>query len=365
MSELRVAIYIHRLIANASGIQRYAVELANGLHEAGHDASLVTGADDGDDADSIAALQVLGGNTRRRHLLWTLARRPRFEHVAGDFDVVHMSSPAITVPTKRPLVATIHDLMPLEQPEWYPPRQRWMFGRALHYAVDHATALITPSEFVRQGVIDRFGVEPARITAVPEGVARSLTLSARPAAAGSAEDRPFVLAIGALIPRKNLDVLIDAIAALPPGPGTPRLLIVGDGQERERLQSRIDTLADPDGVRLLGRVEDDELGPLLSGALGLVHPALVEGFGLTTIEAMSAGVPVIASATGALPEVVGDAGVLLAPDDVAGWAQAITRLVSDREWREALRERGLVTAAGYTWQKAAAATSDIYQRVAR
>lgn len=363
MSDLRIAIYIHRLIANASGIQRYSVELANGLHEAGHDATLVTGADDGDDAESIAALRVLGGNTRRRHLMWTAVHGPSFDRVAGKFDVVHMSSPAIVVPTKRPLVATIHDLMPLDQPEWYPPRQRWMFGRALRYAVDHAAALITPSEFVRKQVIDQLGVEPARVTAVKEGVAPSLRATG-PATATSG-DRPYVIAIGALIPRKNLDVLIDAVAELPPGAATPRLLIVGDGQERDRLQTRIDALPDPDGVRLLGRVEDDALGPLLRGAIGLVHPALVEGFGLTTIEAMSAGVPVVAAATGALPEVVGEAGVLLAPDDVAGWARAISKLASDEAWRGELRERGLEMAAGYTWQNAAAATYEIYAQVAR
>lgn len=361
MSGLRAAIYIHRLIANASGIQRYAVELAAGLRDIGRDAVLVAGGSDGGDT-SAPGMHVLGGHTRRRHVLWTGLRRPYFETVAGGFDVVHMSSPAVPVPTRRPLVATVHDLLPLEEPQWYRASERIPFMRALNYAVDHAAALITPSEYVRRAVIGTLGVEPDRVTAVPEGVARPFTRRQQPAGAGAATE-PYVLAIGALIPRKNLDVLIDAAGQLAPGPDTPRLLIVGDGPDRDRLRARVDALVVPDRVRLLGRVDDDTLGELMSGALGLVHPALVEGFGLTTIEAMSAGLPVIAAATGALPEVVGGAGLLLAPDDPTAWAAAITRLGADPVWRASLSKRGFETAAGFTWQRTAALTYDIYEQI--
>ncbi|HVY10664.1 MAG TPA: glycosyltransferase family 1 protein [Mycobacteriales bacterium] len=357
MSEPNAAIYIHRLIADPSGIQRYTVELANALHALGHPTTLVTGADEGTGSDVTADLRVLSGPPRRRHFAWTALRRPSFDRVVGGFDVVHMSSPAMTVPTKRPLVVTVHDLFPLEHPDWYDRVSRWGFLRGLDYAVDHASAFITPSDYVRGLVVDTLGVDAHRVTVIPEGVSGSLAVPAvRPEGAG----RPYVVAVGALIARKNLDLLIDAMAQLPPGPATPQVRIVGDGPDRARLQARAAELADPDAVRLLGRVDDEELGRLFGGAIGLVHPALVEGFGLTTIEAMAAGLPVIASSSGALPEVVADAGVLVPPDDVAGWAASLSRLASDPDWREVLRRKGRERAAAYTWPKAAEATVAVY-----
>jgi glycosyltransferase involved in cell wall biosynthesis len=116
---------------------------------------------------------------------------------------------------------------------------------------------------------------------------------------------------------------------------------------------------------LLGRVSDDVLAGLLAGALGLVHPALFEGFGLTIVEAMRAEVPVLASTAGSLPEVVGDAGVLLDPLDSDAWAAAIQRLASDEDWRGELVARGRDRAADFTWERAARLTAEVYEAATR
>ena len=359
-----MSTFVAKLGARPTGIQRYTVELANALHAAGRPATLVTGADEGEDA-GVADLQVLAGSARRRHLSWSALRRPLFEHVAGGYGVVHMSSPAFAVPTRLPLVVTIHDLIPITSPDAYEPGPRWAFRQGVKYAVDHAARFIVPSEFTRREVLDTLDVAADRIAVVPEGVPAVLSRTAGSGAVAAAlpTDRPYFVAIGGLIPRKNLDVAIQAIAQL--GPAGPRLFVIGDGPERSRLQARIDGLPDPQSVRLLGHLADQDLAAVLRGASGLLHPALSEGFGLTTIEAMAAGVPVVAAATGSLPEVVGDAGVLLPPTDVDQWAAAITRLTQDPSWREALRAQGVARAATFTWTKAAEATAAIYAAIAR
>lgn len=367
-SSPRIAMYIHRLIANPTGIQRYAVELASALSDINPGVTLVTGSVDTTDPGVRAALIDLGGPTRWRHLAWTALNWPRLERSVDPLDLVHMSSPAFPVPTKLPLVVTVHDLLPFESPEWYSAKERWTFRNAMSYAVDHAAAFLAPSEFVRREAIDFLGIEPSRITAIAEGVAAPLAaaVDSGPLRARIAEltaNAPYVVAVGGLIRRKNLDVVIEAIGSLPPGATTPRLLIAGDGPDRARLDARVAQLADPATVRLLGRVDDAMLSELLRGALGLVHPALYEGFGLTTIEAMAADVPVLAADAGSLPEVVGDGGVLLPPTESTAWAEAITRLAGDPTWRDTLRAKGRARAATFSWEKAARETYEVYERV--
>lgn len=364
----RVALYIHRLITNPTGIQRYAVELANALSDLPVGVTLVTGSIDATDPGVRAPLHALDGRVRLRHLGWTALHRPFFENVATGFDLVHASSTSFPIPTRKPLVVTIHDLLPADHPEWYPPREQWAFRRAMSYAVDHAEAFIVPSAFVRDSLVAAFDIEASRVTVVAEGVAPGLSADAQPRVESAtrldgASRAPYVVAVGGLIPRKNLDVVIDAIAALPACPTTPRLLIVGEGPEMERLAARARAMRDPSMVQLLGRVDDARLSELLGGALGLVHPALFEGFGLTTIESMAAGIPVLAAKTGAIPEVVGDAAVLLAPDDADAWADALARLSTDDDWREELRIRGRARSSLFSWSRAAAETDEVYQRV--
>jgi alpha-1,3-rhamnosyl/mannosyltransferase len=365
VSRLSAGLYIHRLVESATGVQRYAVELAAGLAALDRiDVTLLTGADETEGRAASVPVTVLAGNGRRRHLQWALLHRPRLERLVSGYDVVHLVTPAFPLPTRAPLVVTVHDLLPFEHPEWYERGPRWAFGRAISYAADHAAKIIVPSGVVGRQVVELVGVEPGRVVVVPEGVSELAAPGGTVGSPRSSKDRPYLLAVGALIERKNLTVVIDALATLDPL-ASPDLLIVGDGEHRAALEQAIEGRGLAPRIRLLGRVSDEALAGLLSGALGLVHPALFEGFGLTTVEAMRAGVPVLASTAGSLPEVVGDAGVLIDPRDSDAWAAAIQRLTSDEDWRRDLVVRGSERAADFTWERAARLTAEVYEAAAR
>ncbi|HEX3898805.1 MAG TPA: glycosyltransferase family 1 protein [Mycobacteriales bacterium] len=365
MTRLSAGLYIHRLVESATGVQRYAVELAAGLAALdGIDVTLLTGTDETNGRGAAVPVTALAGNGRRRHMQWALLHRPMLEKLVTGYDVVHLVTPAFPLPTRAPLIVTVHDLLPFEHPEWYERGPRWAFGRAISYAADHAVKIIVPSGVVGRQVVELAGVEPDRVVVVPEGVTERVAPSGNAGSPGSSAERPYLLAVGALIERKNLTIVIDALAKLDPHEA-PDLMIVGDGEHRAALEQAIESRGLVGRIRLLGRVCDDELVGLLAGALGLVHPALFEGFGLTTVEAMRAGVPVLASTAGSLPEVVGDAGVLLDPRDSDAWASAIQRVASDEDWRRELVARGRDRAVAFTWERAARLTAEVYEAATR
>jgi glycosyltransferase involved in cell wall biosynthesis len=173
----------------------------------------------------------------------------------------------------------------------------------------------------------------------------------------------FILAVGEIGPRKNLAVLVQAVPRLAPDQRPTLVLVGGDGQDAAAVHALPAQLGVAECVRATGRVDDETLVALLHGARALVHPALYEGFGLTPLEAMSAGTAVIASDAGSLPEVVGDAGLLVGPRDVDGWADAIARVVTDDDVTDRMVAAGRQRAAAFTWAAAARATWQVYDRV--
>jgi glycosyltransferase involved in cell wall biosynthesis len=305
---------------------------------------------------------------RLLHLSWAAVRAPSLDRFAGELSVVHSLSPVTPVPTRAPLVVTIHDLMPMHHPDWYERGPRWSNIRAFRHAADSAVAIITPSRAVADDVQTRLGVAPGRITVVPEGADPAFAIADDEAVAqvcgqhGLTAGR-YVIAVGEIGPRKNLPVLVQAIARLAPEQ-RPTLVFVGsDGMGAPTVRALPEQLGVSDCVRFTGRVDDRTLVALLHGARALVNPAFYEGFGLTPLEAMSAGTAVIASNAGSLPEVVGDAGLLVEPTDVDAWADAIARLMDDDDLARRLADAGRQRAATYTWEAAAHATWEVYERV--
>lgn len=368
----RVGLYVYRFgIANPTGVQRYAQEMARALgRTAPADTAVEVWA--GRDADQPAPgdvdLHHPPVQRRMLHLSWTALHAPRLDRFTGPLAVVHSLSPVTPVPTRAPLVVTVHDLLPMHRPDWYARGPRWANIRAFRHAADAAAAIITPSQAVADDVQERLGVSPGRITVVPEGVDPAFAdvdpaaLATAAADQGLAPDR-YVVAVGEIGPRKNLPVLIRALAALPPATRPTLVLVGGAGQDAAAVRALPAELGVADHVRFTGRVDDATLVALLHGARALVHPALYEGFGLTPLEAMSAGTAVVASDAGSLPEVVGAAGILVPPTDVEGWAAAIERVTSDDDVAQALVVAGRQRAAQFTWDAAARATWQVYERV--
>lgn len=373
----RVCLYLHRLdVANPTGIHRYSVELATALTQTatGGDAvELWSGRQDRPArADGFTARQP---RARRRplHLAWTVARRPLFERIAGAPDVVHELAPVVTLPTRAPLVVTVHDLLPLTQPQWYPPRERWINGRALRYAADCAVRVITPSRVIADEVRDTLGIDADRIVAIPEGVDARFAEPAAPDTVSGVLARwrltpgEFLVIVGEIGPRKNVPVVIRALQRLRAQAKTvPTVVVVGgDGQDAHRVHALVDELGLRHHVRFTGRVRDDELRVLVQAARALLHPSTFEGFGLTVLEAMAAGTAVVVSAAGALPELVGGAGALVDARDVDAWAHALQRVGADDDWVTSLARAGRERASGFTWTAAATRTWQVYDDVTR
>jgi glycosyltransferase involved in cell wall biosynthesis len=309
---------------------------------------------------------------RLLHLSWAALHAPPFEAVAGRCDVVHALAPVVPLPTRRaPLVVTVHDLLPLQHPEWYARGPRWGVVRALRHAADHATRIITPSKRVRSDLAEILGVGPERVDVVPEGVGGAFTGEVEAIALTSVlgrlglEHGGYAVCVGEIGPRKNLPTLFRALARLrTAGEPVPRLVVVGgDGMDAGTVRALPARLGVEDRVVFTGRLPDETLAAVVQGARVLVHASSFEGFGLTPLEAMAAGTAVVVSDAGSLPEVVGDAGLLVDPLDVDGWAAALRRVMTDDDWVATAVVAGRARAAGFTWLAAAEQTWAVYDRV--
>lgn len=293
------------------------------------------------------------------HYLWHRLEWPPVERLAGPIDVVHSGHPLLIPAESAAQVVTIHDLFFLSHPERTRAEIRRDYPVLAASHARRADAIITSSDHTRTLIVRKLGVDPARVHLCPPGAPDWKTL-------GRAPNLPaggYILFIGTLEPRKNLGVLLDAYARLVEARGgrVPRLVIAGratDGASEwvERMhRAPLSGLVDHRGYVALSDREQ-----LFAGARLLVLPSLDEGFGLPVLEAMSAGVPVVASTGGSLPEVIGDAGALVDPHDVEAFARAIARMLDEEPHARACAERGLERAREFSWSRTAAAVRRAY-----
>jgi glycosyltransferase involved in cell wall biosynthesis len=307
----------------------------------------------------------LGRGIRALYPAWNLAGRPPLPRRLAGLDVLHAPSPA-SVPPPGPgqgLVVTVHDVAFRLFPSMYPAQWRTLYRTGLRRAARRASAIITVSRHTATDLVrltradpDRVHVVPSAVSAPPDGI------DPAPALRRLKVPRPYLLFAGTLEPRKNLVRLVRAYrrAAL----RIPHALVLAGplGWRSHRLHRE---LAVPGRGRVIvtGRVSEPDLDALFRGADVFCYPSMYEGFGLPVLEAMARGVPVIASTASSLPEVAGDAAVLVDPRSVRELADAIERLVSDREEAEQLAAMGRDRAARYTWDRTARMTLDVYRAV--
>ncbi len=300
--------------------------------------------------------------------LWTHIRLS-LEMLRRPPDVLFV--PAHTLPLRHPRasVATVHDLGYL-----YFPGEH---GRATHrlrdwsnrWSARHAARTIAVSGATRDDLVAQYRVPAARIHVVYHGCDPAfgpIHDAARldRARGRHALNRPYFLFVGTLQPRKNYERLLRAFDRFVTTTARPHLLALAGarGWQRERLERTLLTLEHRSRVRLLDYVVEEDLPTLMSAAEGLVLVSLYEGFGLPALEAMACGTPVLASNTSALPEVVGDAGLLVDPLDEGAITDGLTRLASDSNLRARLAALGPARAAQFTWQRAAHETLDVLRQ---
>jgi len=300
---------------------------------------------------------------RLAHAAWRRWGRPRIEHwTGGGTDVVHATN-YVAPPARAPVLVTVHDLGYLRYPELCRP-EVLAFDGAVRQALQRGAVVHTVSDYVAGEVREAYGLGGDRVMRVyPAPAARADGDPARGRRISGA-DR-YVLALGTVEPRKNLPTLLRAVDALERDEADVRLVVAGglgwDGGDFEVTRSR---MAGPERVVTLGYVDDAARADLLAGATVFAFPSLYEGFGLPPLEAMRAGVPVVASDAGSLPEVLGDAALLVEPRDVDGLATALTGVLRDARLRSRLVALGADRARRYSWERTARELTDRYRVLA-
>jgi len=263
--------------------------------------------------------------------------------------------------TRVPTSIVIYDLVPWTHPDTANRRSAVIERATIRPALRRAAALPCISEATRTDLIERFPGTRDRASVIP--LAADPDFAEPVAAPGHPQlQHPYVLAVGTLEPRKNLERLIEAWFALPTEVrGEHELALVGPRgwDEAGILQKAADH-----GARLLGRVSETELRALYAGATAFAYPSLYEGFGLPVLEAMAAGAPVITSTCSSLPEVAGDAALLVDPEDVGAISAALARVLTEPELADDLRARGRARAAAFSWARTAAETVSVLRATA-
>jgi glycosyltransferase involved in cell wall biosynthesis len=290
------------------------------------------------------------------NLAWHRLGWPPAELVTGsDFDVTHSSHPLILPARKAARIVTIHDLNFLEHPERTSAEIRRDYPKLARQHARRADRIIVPSQFTAANVARRFDLPAERIVVCPPG-APDWPRRAAPPVNG------YLLFLGTLEPRKNIGGLLDAYERLS-GRDVPELVLAGKATAEAR--PWLDRLTRPPllgRVRWVGYVDPSNRRALYEGARVLVQPSFEEGFGLPVLEAMTIGVPVVASHRGSLPEVVGDAGPLVDPEDSGALATAISSLLQDPTQATACVDKGIRRAAEFRWDRTALRVLDAYQQ---
>jgi glycosyltransferase involved in cell wall biosynthesis len=355
VSRIRVGMNLLWLLPGvAGGAERYAVRLLRALADEAPDDVDVTilcnrrfPAAHGElTARCPTVVAPIDGGSRAVRIAIESAWLAR-EASRRDLQLVHHPNDVIPWFRNRPSALTIHDLRSMSGGQVLSRSHAAYLRVRVPSSARSAAVVMTPSDHVRRQVLDRFGLDPARVLVVTAPVfpGPDHTDSSGPAPVAG---RYFVYP-AATNRHKNHAVLLEAFAGVAGGDPDVRLVLTAvPGNSETEVEASIRRLGLGDRVRRLGRISDGDLDRLLAGAVALVYPSRYEGYGLPLAEAMAVGCPVIASSATALPEVVGDAGLLVDPDDVAGWTEAMLRLLDDGMLRARLIAAGRERTRGLT-----------------
>lgn len=366
---LRVAVDAGPLLGERTGIGHVTARLIEGL-AARPDVEVTGYAIRRTAARDLAAVLPVGVApaaswlpARIVHPLWARSDRPPIEHWTGEVDVVHAPN-FVAPPARAPVVVSIHDLAFVHHPELCRPEAARLEPQ-VRRALARGAVVHTGSDHVAAEIREHFGLPPERVVRVYSGIATHATDADPNLGRARAGGDRYVLALGTIEPRKGLPGLVRAFDLLADDDPEVRLVIAGaDGWGVEALTGAIADARAATRIVRLGYVSDTDHAALLAGASALAYPSLYEGFGHPPFEAMAAGVPVVTTTAGSLPEVVGDAALFVDPGDDDALADALRRVLDDDALREQLVGRGRARAGAFPWSTAIDGFVDLYRQVA-
>jgi glycosyltransferase involved in cell wall biosynthesis len=367
---MRVAIDARKL--HDFGIGTYIRNLLRQLARIDHDTEYVLLCGEAD----VGVAAQLGPNFRavlepspnysireQIHVPWVLRReRP---------DLYHAPHYVLPAAVSCSSVVTIHDCIHLMFPQYLPNRMAYAYARAQMWTAAHRSdCILTVSDASKRDILHLFNVPPEKIVVVYNAIDAHFSLTPAPEAVARVRERyqlnhRFVLYVGNIKPHKNLVRLIEAFNELRSGDlEDVKLLIIGDEISKlPALRRAVHRHKLHKHVRFLGYVPDDQLAVLYRLAAVFVFPSLYEGFGLPPLEAMASGTPVVTSNVSSLPEVVGDAAVLVDPHDVDSIVAGLRSVLTDPVRAEEMRRKGLERAREFSWERSVAKTLEVYKRI--
>lgn len=299
---------------------------------------------------------------------WKRLHAPPYGWFAGEADVYHF--PNFVRPPlgkRKRSVVTIHDLSFMRMPETTEKKNLAWLTAEIQRTADNADAILTDSHFSAGEIHDLLGVEAERIFPVWLG------LDSFPPPPPEAEaaalrrelglERPYLLMVGTLEPRKNIPFLVEVFEAMRDFDGD-LALVGGLGWKTEGILAAIENSPRRERIRRLGGIRDDQLAAVYAGAAAFVYPTRYEGFGFPPLEAMARGVPVVSARNSSLPEVLGDAPRWVDGFDAEEWAAAVRGVLGDEAGRAAMCRAGVAQAGRFTWAATARGTWEVYRRAA-
>ena len=292
---------------------------------------------------------------------WERADVPPLEWWTGPVDVVHGTNFVVPPTAGAAAVVSVHDLTSLHYPELC-DAATLAYTSLLRRALARGAWVHAVSRFVADEVVTHLGADPERVVAIHSGIPPVAPASAGDGRRLAGAER-YVLALGTVEPRKDLPLLVRAFDAVAGDRPAVRLVIAGpDGWGSEALREAMHVAHHRHRIVRLGWVDEEQRSGLLAGAAVLAYPSRYEGFGFPPLEAMAAGVPVVATTAGALPEVLGDAATLVSAGDVDSLASALDGLLDDDALREAHVQAGLRRVQAYDWDRTTDAMVDLYRQ---
>lgn len=370
---MRICVDIQSAVAQRAGVGRYTRHLVEHLGESaspGDDLRLFffdfhrRGLDFACPHATLRPVRAIPGAIVQQS--WKRFHTPPFNWFAGKADLYHF--PNFTIPPLscgKPVV-TIHDMSFVRYPEFAETRNLAYLESVIHDTARRADAIITVSKFSKREIEETLGVSPDRVFAIPLAVSPGLKRPPRDSIDALRRqlklDRPYLLTVGTLEPRKNIPFMIEVFEQLDGFDGD--LVLAGmPGWQVEPIFKRIRNSPKRERIRHLDFVPENQLPALYAGAELFLITSFYEGFGFPPLEAMACGTPVVASTGGSLTEILGESAVSLRDFDAPTWAATISSLLGNQTKRDQLGVRGPAHAAGYSWATTARRTWDVYRKV--